>query len=267
MEEIHLSSWSEFTAHSAVLDGWAFRGQRVAQWPIVSSLMRHLQLFCPDQSLWQLREERALRVFRRKAHVYLRDPSVLDDDLRCLALMQHHGAPTRLIDFTKSPFAAAFFAFQRAEDSVAVYAINTPALWRSVPRDDPSLVRDAIDPRRAGNYERYFISNRHPVVWFGEPNQMDARLVAQSGVLVMPGVLNQPLDQILARYDGNEPLLRKFVMPVSIRDEAMQSLYRMNITQATLFPDLDGLARSITYELEMVWSQLIDDFRARQSSE
>jgi hypothetical protein len=43
------------------------------------------------------------------------------------------------------------------------------------------------------------------------------------------------------------------VLAQSMRSAAMHALHRMNITQATLFPDLDGLARSITHELEEVW--------------
>jgi hypothetical protein len=42
-------------------------------------------------------------------------------------------------------------------------------------------------------------------------------------------------------------------LPAQMREEAMKSLYRMNITNATLFPDLDGLAKSIGVELEMIW--------------
>ena len=82
---------------------------------------------------------------------------------------------------------------------------------------------------------------------------MDRRLVAQSGTFVMPGVLNKPLDQIISNYDASEELLQKVVLSQSMRSQAMQSLYRMNITHSTLFPDLDGLARSMAYELEMSW--------------
>lgn len=262
IEETRLESWSEFVAIADRLDDWVFRGQPNDVWPLVSSLTRHLQQYCPDTSLWPLREERSIRIFRRKAHMYL-EPNSLDNDLRCLALMQHHGAPTRLIDFTKSPFVAAFFAMWHLQGDSAVFALNTPALWQAAPNFDPQLTRDEIDLRRPGNYEKYFASNRYGLVWFGEPSTMDARLVAQSGLLVVPGKLDAPLEQLLACYEADIPLLRKFVLPRRIRSEALHALYRMNVTAATLFPGLDGLARSIGYELETVWEQLIVDYRQR----
>lgn len=265
MEVIRLSQWSEFVALTDAQTGWAFRGEVSAQWPLVSSLTRRLQTFCEDRSLWPLREERALRIFRRKAHIYLADRAALDDDLRCLALMQHHGAPTRLLDFTKSPYVAAFFALEDAVGDAAVYALNTPALWSAAPSFDASLDRHRIDPREKGNFERWFLRNRWPVVWFGEPREMDRRLVAQSGLFVLPGVLDMPLDEILRGYRAAEPLLVKYVLPRAMRAAAMQALYRMNVTNASLFPDLDGLARSTAYELEVVWERLIEEFRGRES--
>jgi hypothetical protein len=48
-----------------------------------------------------------------------------------------------------------------------------------------------------------------------------------------------------------------------MRAPAMQSLYRMNITNSTLFPDLEGLARSTAYELEVVWERLIEEYHDR----
>jgi hypothetical protein len=250
---MHVSTWDEFVKLSSALDGWAFRGQKDARWPLLSSLSRYLDAFIADKSTWRLREERAIRIFRRKAHNYLSDASVLANDLRCLALMQHHGAPTRLLDFTKSPFVAAFFAFENTVTDVAVYALNTPRLWDAAPFNNPALTREIIDPRKAGNFERYFTQNDNEIVWTGEPSEMDQRLVAQSGTVVMPGILNKSLDRILSQYHGPDVLIRKIILPRQLREEAMKSLYRMNITNATLFPDLDGLAKSIGVELEMIW--------------
>jgi hypothetical protein len=217
-----LTRWSEFIGHTDSLHGWAFRGHGAPEWPLMPSLARRLQQYCPDPHLWPLREARAMRIFRRKAHIYLQDRSALEDDLRCMALMQHHGAATRLLDFTKSPFVAAFFALESAHRDVAVYALNTPALWHRLPDFDPLLTRGQIDPRLAGNFERYFAPNRWPLLWFGEPSAMDSRLIAQSGLFVLPGVLDQPLEQILGHYGGSQELLIKFVLPLGMREEAMR---------------------------------------------
>lgn len=259
MKVVRVERWEDFVAHTDAQAGWAFRGEISTEWPLVTSLARRLQTFCPDRRLWPVREQRALRIFRRKAHIYLSDSAAITDDLRCLALMQHHGAPTRLLDFTKSPYVAAFFALEDAIGDAAVYALNTPALWSAAPRFDARLTREHIDPRDAGNYERYFIENRLPVVWFGEPSVMDRRLVAQSGLFVIPGRIDEPLDEVLSGYDSPGSLLVKYVLPQAMRAQAMQHLYRMNVTNASLFPDLEGLARSTAYELEVVWERLLDD--------
>lgn len=177
--------------------------------------------------------------------------------------MQHHGAPTRLLDFTKSPFVAAFFALEHADEEVAVYALNTPALWSMAPRFDPTLTRERIDPHLRGNFARYFGVNRLPLLWFGEPEQMDHRLMAQSGLFVVPGLLDCPLDDILAGYGRSDALLLQFVLAPQMREEAMRALYRMNVTYATLFPDLEGMARSLGYELEVLWERLAEEHGLR----
>ncbi len=255
MKTTVVSSWQQFMDLTAELDGWAFRGQQDASWLLQSSLSRYLSAFVPDQMAWRIQEQRAIRIFRRKAHNYLSDPRTLSDDLRCLGLMQHHGAPTRLLDFTKSPFVAAFFALERAVSDAAIFALNTPALWtnRAWPKTTPHLTRDMIDPRRKGNFEKFFLTDKNPVIWFGEPAEMDQRLIAQAGTFVLPGLLRKPLEEILNNYSSDDELLRKIVLPPSVREDAMRSLYRMNITNASLFPDLEGLARSIALELEIVW--------------
>ncbi|SNS88766.1 FRG domain-containing protein [Noviherbaspirillum humi] len=253
MEELRVSSWNEFVDVTAELDGWAFRGQQDARWELKTSLSRYFNAFIPDPATWRIREERAIRIFRRKAHNYLAKTAMLHTDLRCLALMQHHGAPTRLLDFTKSAFVAAFFALESAEGDAAVFALNTLRMWDAVPANNPLLTRQEIDPAVPGNFERYFLPNQNPVLWIGEPNEMDERLAAQSGTMVIPGVLDRSLPEILQEYRDSATLIKKIVIPRAIREPAMKALYRMNITNATLFPDLDGLARSLRVELEVLW--------------
>src|ERR1700690_4240157 len=245
-----LTSWEAFLKLivQPPYSNWAFRGERDERWPLYSSLSRYLQNFGVSPAAWPEQESRILRVFKRKAHQFLDKPPDPDDDFQWVALMQHHGAPTRLIDFTWSPYVAAFFALERTLADGVVWAMN-PA------RVDSSRAakRNRMDPRLPGNFARYFLTGKHHVIWMGEPHTMNRRLIAQSGTFAMPGVLDVPIEEILSDRD-QENILAKFILTNAVREVGMRELYRMNITYATLFPDLDGLARSMRYELEFHWA-------------
>jgi len=110
-----------------------------------------------------------------------------------------------------------------------------------------------MDPRAKGGVHRYFLTGKHRFIWMGEPHTMNRRLIAQSGTFAVPGVLDMPIEEILRDAD-QENILAKIVLTNPVREVGMRELYRMNITYATLFPDLDGLAKSMGYELEFHWA-------------
>ena len=244
-----LDSWESFLnlVTNPPYSHWAFRGERDERWPLYSSLSRYLQNFGVAPAAWPEQEARILRIFKRKAHQFLDKPPDPEDDLQWLALMQHHGAPTRLIDFTWSPYVAAFFALERTVADGVVWAMN-PARVDSSRNPRPART----DPRVHGNFARYFLKGDQRFIWMGEPQTMNRRLIAQSGTFAVPGVLEMPIEEILSDAD-QENILAKIVMANVVREVGMRELYRMNITYATLFPDLDGLARSMGYELEFHW--------------
>ncbi len=244
---IRMESWDEFlkTITSTPYNNWAFRGERDERWPLYSSLSRYLQAFGVSPQAWTDQEARILRIFKRKAHQFLDKPPELDDDFQWLALMQHHGAPTRLLDFSWSPYVAAFFALERTVADSVVWALNPS-------RIDSSRAphHSKMDPRVKGNFARYFLKGERHAIWMGEPHTMNRRLIAQSGTFAVPGRLDVPIEEMLSKPD----ILTKFTLANRVREIGMRELYRMNITNATLFPDLDGLARSMGYELEFHWA-------------
>lgn len=255
-----ITSWREL---HEVVDGpeyrnWAFRGHSDAEWPLYSSLSRYLKQYGIHRKAWADQEERIGRIFRRKAHLFLEHVPDEKDAFQWLALMQHHGAPTRLLDFTWSPFVAAFFALERATKDAALWAIFIPSLWRAThrfPHENASLTPDDLHLRNPGVYEDHYLRNEVPFVMSGEPLVMNKRLIAQSGTFVLPGVLDRPVEEILLGYPEPRKTVVKFVLRTRLlRSETMLALYTMNITNATLFPDLDGLARSMAYELEFHWA-------------
>jgi hypothetical protein len=121
-------------------------------------------------------------------------------------------------------------------------------------RSGHTIRPEAVNPRIAGNFVRHFLIEETPFIWVGEPYMMNRRLIAQSGTFAMPGMLNQPFEEILSGYPTPKNTLVKFILHCGhVRQKGLRELYRMNITYATLFPDLDGLARSLAYELEFHW--------------
>jgi len=264
-----ISSWGEFIDLIQGWDGfrnWAFRGQADASWKLVSTLSRHIGTAGVCREAWPLQEERIRRIFERKSHLFLADPPQ-GDELEWLALMQHHGAPTRLLDFTWSPYVAALFALEHATTSAGVWAINLPLLWEI---HDACRIRqvavDQADPRDASCFRRFYRPNRYAFVWQGDPFRMPRRVIAQSGTFLVSSNLGLTIEEILEGYPGGGELLLQFVFDTAkVRADAMASLYSMNITQATLFPGLDGLARSMNYEFEYSWEVDLNTNAPRKS--
>ena len=121
---ISLSNWAEYKKFvDRLSENWAFRGQVSTRWPLLTAIER--------TDFIKLRkgiEVEFVAEFQRGARNYLNKDELPEHLIEWLAMMQHHGAPTRLLDFTRSPFIAAFFAFEQCyvqhDISVAVWAIN-----------------------------------------------------------------------------------------------------------------------------------------------
>jgi hypothetical protein len=244
---VRLKSWDEYLSiiSDSPYQNWAFRGQRDASAPLFSALSRYFISFRVDPRAWPEQEQRILRIFKRKAIHFLDDVPDRNDDFEWLALMQDHGAPTRLLDFTWSPYVAAFFALHNTTKEGVIWACNPVEIERM----------KQVDLEKPGGFRKTFLSGAGSFVWLGEPYAMNRRLIAQSGTFLVPAVLDKSIEDILREYPSPKDTLIKFIVPAdTIREKGMRELYRMNVTQATLFPDLDGLARSLAYELEFHWA-------------
>jgi FRG domain len=244
---VRLKSWDEYLSFisDSPYQNWAFRGQRDASAPLFSAVSRYFMSFHVDPRAWPEQEKRILRIFKRKAIHFLDNVPDRNDDFEWLALMQDHGAPTRLLDFTWSPYVAAFFALHNTTKEGVIWACNPVEIEKM----------KQVDLEKPGSFRKYFLSDASSFVWLGEPYAMNRRLIAQSGTFLVPAILDKSIEEILREYPNPKDTLIKFIVPAdTIREKGMRELYRMNITQATLFPDLDGLARSLAYELEFHWA-------------
>ena len=261
---------------------WVFRGQRYP-WPLQPSLERIAGRVISGR-LTAI-ENPLVREFMSRAHHYTGDPPREDDELGCLALMQHHGAPTRLLDWTISPFVAAFFAVEKPPqgdppEAPVIWAVNRRELVEDVKRVvrfvDTSTPPEQIaeseaflrtippspDPYRP--LEITFLKRRgrsqRPLVIPDQPIRMSERLSVQQGIFLRASPPNWPFEDALIyvlanREDGQSAALHKLRIDPEERLHLLEELHRMNISAESLFPGLDGFARSLMVRAEVLAEQ------------
>ncbi len=232
--------------------GWAWRGHADESWPLASNLERGV---LPHKR--QNAESALIERFARRAHHYLDTVPALDQTLQWLSTMQHYGAPTRLLDWTYSPYVAAFFALERAVAGAAAAVWAIDLRWcRAEARN--AIAFAGLDSKVPGNniwnaglYKKVFgktIDFVAPV----EPFVMNERLTIQQGLFLCQGNLSQSFEANLTSYDMNgwphKPII-KFILPMSLRIKALTDLDLMDINRATLFPGIDGFAQSLNLVL------------------
>jgi hypothetical protein len=120
--------------------GWAFRGQRDASWPLSTSLERAVASSIPVD----LAEKTLLRRFEPGAYPYLTPPLIPSERMGWLTLMQHYGAPTRLLDWTLSPYVAAFFALEHYSTDCTVWALGINMLGEASAKLLKGLTSDRL---------------------------------------------------------------------------------------------------------------------------
>lgn len=243
---------------------WIFRGQRNAAWDLKTSLERAVKRFDRSGEPISKLEGGLLRQFQRRAHHYLPRVPPNKGWVEWLALMQHHGAPTRLMDWTYSFFVALYFALEEAESSCAVWALD--AAWtdqqleKKLSAEDWKLINDFDrNLEHPDTFQRLFARpkrRRIPLVCPVNPFWMNQRLSIQQGVFLCPGDVSIPfMDNLSAMFPSKKANRRLIRCVITFNRAAMQDaierLIRMNMTRTSLFPGLDGFARSQTLALAL----------------
>lgn len=241
---------------------WVFRGQQDSRWQLQPSLERSA---CDRVGLrpavMRDIESDLLTRFQRNLHRFQHRAPAIDDQLEWLALMQHHGAPTRLLDWTYSCYIALFFALELAplDSTCAIWAIDQAWLFNRLGRRPEAGVRKAfrIDADLRGPDAACTLLNTKvrtvaPLV----PYYLNERLSVQQGVFLVPLDLRATFMENL-RAVATPTELRKHVLkleiPVirSVQYQMLVSLDRLNVHRLSLFPGIDGFAQSM--QLSPLW--------------
>ena len=176
---VQLNSWQDYKNYILQFsENWAFRGQASANWILNNAIERTAFI-----GMYEDIEADFVAEFQRGARNYLNRDESPTHLIEWLALMQHHGAPTRLLDLTRSPFIAAYFAFEICspldQSPVAIWGINISYLKkRSLELLSGKYVadlqrsKDRIDEIL---FEKIFYSNDNHLVFPVEPFSMNRR--------------------------------------------------------------------------------------------
>lgn len=280
--ELHIDGEGE-----AIHKGWVFRGLKSSCYSLEPSIEREAQ----GKSLsWFALERMAAFEFRARARMHisanlLPDP---EDEFSWLAQMQHYGIPTRLLDFTHSPFVALYFAIRQQSpclnsSHVRIWAINEEAVRNSFQsvvnkayrKDRPRLAEnhpyelmsmgDAIVHATSGYQETVnrallatgayrAVFNKEGCIAVAPPPDSNPRLASQQGVFLANCAEKLTFGESLKRMmSSKEEWCKVFDIPTNAAREIEEMLFQMNIHEQSLFPDLEGLAGLIRQSLRLHW--------------
>jgi hypothetical protein len=246
------------------------------------------------------REKDIIREFQRKSHLYTPHTPARSDLIEWLALMQHHYAPTRLLDWTYSFSVAAYFALAELNceavvpdykvenqgcdvahnarrDVAEVWAIDSRWFSEEAERslDQAEIDRVSSRIRRKSDTEyvddfgvrhnaivHHLLENPKPLVFAINPFRMNQRLTIQQGVFLLTGDTGKPfLENLCSDMYGDSPDLhiRRVRLPVTTKQRCsiIKEFYRTNMSNVTLFPGLDGFAKSMKERLAFSLDEIL----------
>ena len=241
VDELYQGSWNPDLQRFR--SPYAFRGASSADHTLASSLVR---LATGRADIRRL-ELALLRNFRKYAHGEVaRQDSIWD----WLALGQHRGLPTRLLDWTYSPLVALHFA---TDDPTTFKHDGTVWCVDFVEANNrlPSRLRRILDEEASDTFTVEMLSEfatlrefdalrREPFVVFMEPPAVDRRILNQFALFSLMSSPSARLDEWLERHPE---LCRKVRIPAKLKWEIRDNLDQANINERVLFPGLDGLSR------------------------
>jgi hypothetical protein len=242
---------------------WIWRGVGKAKYSLHSALDRTIETRGWDERTRPARwlEIALWRKFAREVHERGGVPentSVMET----IALMRHHGAPTRLLDWSYSPWIALYFAAVSAadrgigeQDNVALWVVD--ANWlkshsrevhqqNELSREAFLAYEDDLHCRKAGTFGALY-NARNPVPCVLKQNSwgQNARLIAQQGVFLCPTDVSRCFHGNLAAMGPLTGHVHKLEFSPKLVPDIIRHLYRYGITQASLYPGIDGFARSL----------------------
>jgi hypothetical protein len=224
---------------------WMYRGVIDETYQLTPSIGRSRSRFKSGSLLPRVKdfttEDEHFLLERFKEQTRPHVPTQPENDLEWLVFAQHHGLPTRLLDWSRSPLVAAFFATEAipyiddiregsrvgfagypsglVQPSGAIYAASMPKAVRKEDKCDPFATTETL--------------------WVA-PAHVTPRITQQSGLLTLHSSPKQPWDP--------EGETIKFVIPARSKHDIRRQLAQLGIHRASLFPGAEGIAEYLKWQ-------------------
>lgn len=201
---------------------WRFRGVRRAKYDLKPKIgrasTRRSGSYNKRNEIWMMRE------FEKRVRSKLTSRTLPQSPWEWLAVAQHHGLPTRLLDWTTNLYVAAYFAVDKAGTAdAAIYAFQS---------EQEINVDEQPDP---------FELSGEPIEF--NPSHVTERITTQHGTFTI-----HPRPTI--RFEP--PTLQKWIIENASREEVKRKLMAAGVTRDKLFPDADGVAETLSYEYSII---------------
>jgi FRG domain len=232
---------SESVNSDRLYNKFVFRGQSCSSWELTSSFDRKYNTLRGKERsdryaiVLATFAKNLLAFAERDAAVLLgRSPSVADDSSELEALAQHHGLPTRLIDWSMSVYVAAFFAFSQVQKCrtglVSVWALST------------RFVEEEADKAHLELHKDFYPRNSRQL-W-----QLGAFLRNKTQISDLSKIFESPQDFVRSAALRGPPALFRFDIPAAGEAAALDDLEMMRINSMSLFPGIEGVVRWLDRE-------------------
>lgn len=255
LKEYHIDSWTEFKSYYLerliIRDDllnpqipYLFRGEGDSSWRLISTFDRNYsgidyetllkyyeKEFNDPVTANQFPEHKAIFDEIRKNSSDMNTDEQRKYNLKTVALGQHYGLPTRLLDWSESPYIAAFFAFSKAIPSLA------NSSWNEIMADEKEAVIWALEYSNKWEEKGLYIHKPE--------RDGNHRLFQQKGYVTefKKDVCDESsLENLMRRTDV--PYVIKFYVPVSESAKAIKDLGLMGINSTQIYGDLEGRSRS-----------------------
>lgn len=227
---------------------WLCRGQPRAEYRLVPSFDRHSRADKSRLEKLEL-ERRSITLFQSTAQAFagVGEQKALESDLVALMVMRHYGVPTRLLDWSRSPYVAAYFAASRDtghdgaiwgfdHDGYARLGAEQWNRWPETKTDSGEFV-----------VELTAFSTDEPPNWFVCQfyNADFPRQQAQRALYSMTARFDRDHADAIAELLVDDGLFHRYVIPAAVKSDALAFVSEHGITRARLYPDSAGAAETV----------------------